>query len=216
MRTQLLTSAAFVGLIASVAGASAVPYTLTPGAEYAKGCFGPCLCPVAWSTSVTGTFDLTATAPDPLYQHFDISNVNLIAMIGDEDVTIVGSGTYKVGGRVALLQRMELDLSISGDAIQHFDSGWTPVTVPFPALDVETSMNGLVCFDTLVHIAAAPSPTPTCDLDGDGQVGASDLAILLGAWGSCVAGDEQCAAADFNDDGKVDATDLSLLLGQWS
>ncbi len=48
------------------------------------------------------------------------------------------------------------------------------------------------------------------DLDGDGVVGASDLAVLLGSWGPC----EGCPA-DFNGDGVVGAADLAVLLGSW-
>lgn len=48
------------------------------------------------------------------------------------------------------------------------------------------------------------------DLDGDGIVGAADLAILLGSWGSC----EGCPA-DLDGDGVVGAADLAILLGSW-
>jgi hypothetical protein len=48
------------------------------------------------------------------------------------------------------------------------------------------------------------------DLDGDGVVGAGDLALLLGAWGPC----PKCAA-DFNGDGRIGAEDLAVLLGAW-
>ncbi len=48
------------------------------------------------------------------------------------------------------------------------------------------------------------------DLDGDGQVEAFDLAIVLGSWGPC----EGCPA-DFNEDDIVDAADLAQLLGAW-
>ncbi len=47
-------------------------------------------------------------------------------------------------------------------------------------------------------------------LDGDGVVGASDLALLLGSWGPCSA-----CAADFDGDGVVGAGDLAELLGDW-
>ena len=52
------------------------------------------------------------------------------------------------------------------------------------------------------------------DFDGDGTVGASDLAELLGSWGPY----EPCppfAAADFNQDCGVNAADLAQLLGDW-
>ena len=53
---------------------------------------------------------------------------------------------------------------------------------------------------------------PTCpaDLDGDGAVGAADLAQLLGAWGPNLG-----HSADFNGDWMVGAADLAQLLGAW-
>lgn len=47
------------------------------------------------------------------------------------------------------------------------------------------------------------------DMDGDGMTGASDLAILLGAWGT------RNTAVDLDGLGKVDANDLATLLGSW-
>ena len=49
------------------------------------------------------------------------------------------------------------------------------------------------------------------DLDGDGDVGAADLAALLGSWGAC---DEDCPA-DLDGDQIVGAADLAILLGNW-
>ena len=48
------------------------------------------------------------------------------------------------------------------------------------------------------------------DLNGDGSVGAFDLAMLLGSWGPC----PDCPA-DFDGNGSVNAADLALLLGSW-
>jgi len=45
------------------------------------------------------------------------------------------------------------------------------------------------------------------DLNGDGQVGAQDLAALLSAW--------DAAAGDLNGDGTTNAQDLAALLGAW-
>ena len=47
------------------------------------------------------------------------------------------------------------------------------------------------------------------DLNGDGLVDGSDLAILLGAWGSAGPG-------DLDGNGVVDGADLAMLLGVWS
>ncbi len=48
------------------------------------------------------------------------------------------------------------------------------------------------------------------DLDGSGNVGAADLAELLGSWGPCPG-----CPADFDDDDQVGASDLAILLGAW-
>ncbi|MFO0827249.1 MAG: GC-type dockerin domain-anchored protein [Phycisphaerales bacterium] len=55
--------------------------------------------------------------------------------------------------------------------------------------------------------------TPSCpaDLTGDGAVDASDLGILLGAWGTSGGSPN----ADITGDGVVDAADLGTLLGAW-
>jgi hypothetical protein len=49
----------------------------------------------------------------------------------------------------------------------------------------------------------------TGDINGDGQVDAADLGLLIGAW------DTDDAAADINGDGRVDAADLGLVIGAW-
>ncbi len=70
--------------------------------------------------------------------------------------------------------------------------------------------------DHLPVIADFILPEPIdcpADFNGDGTVGAADLAVLLGSWGACPQ-DEDCPA-DFNGDGLVGAADLAELLGDW-
>ncbi|MBL9118719.1 MAG: hypothetical protein JNL80_02250 [Phycisphaerae bacterium] len=59
---------------------------------------------------------------------------------------------------------------------------------------------------TLEEGAAADIAPP----EGDCRVNASDLAVLLGAWGPC-----RGCEADLNGDGQVNASDLAILLGAW-
>ena len=61
--------------------------------------------------------------------------------------------------------------------------------------------------DQLITILSSGCPQ---DLDGDGSVGAFDLALVLGNWGPC----DGCPM-DFDDDGQVDAFDLAQVLGAW-
>lgn len=56
------------------------------------------------------------------------------------------------------------------------------------------------------NLVSAPCPA---DLNGDGAVGAADLAVVLGAWGP---GD---GPADLNGDAVVNAMDLGAMLGAW-
>ena len=58
-------------------------------------------------------------------------------------------------------------------------------------------------------IDGPPQGGNPADLDGDGIVGAADLAILLGQWGGS-------GAADLDGDGGVGASDLAILLGAWT
>ncbi|MFM2164991.1 MAG: hypothetical protein RL325_1428, partial [Planctomycetota bacterium] len=50
------------------------------------------------------------------------------------------------------------------------------------------------------------------DLDCNGAVGASDISILLGAWGPCGKGS---CVADIDGDGSVGPTDIAALLAAW-
>ncbi len=75
-----------------------------------------------------------------------------------------------------------------------------------------SAASDLVPFDTngaldvfAFAIAALPG-----DLDGDGSVGAADLATLLGQWG------QSGGPADLDGDGVVGSGDLAMLLGAWT
>ncbi len=81
--------------------------------------------------------------------------------------------------------------------------------------------SGSACMSTDVEVnsptnfagdsgSVMPPPACSADLDGDGGVGASDLAQLLGSWGPC----PECSA-DLDGSGDVGAFDLALLLGAW-
>ncbi|MAB28970.1 MAG: hypothetical protein CMJ53_06815 [Planctomycetaceae bacterium] len=52
------------------------------------------------------------------------------------------------------------------------------------------------------------------DLDENGIVGGSDLAILLGEWGLDSA-DTACLSSDLDGDGEVGGSDLAFLLSKW-
>jgi hypothetical protein len=81
-----------------------------------------------------------------------------------------------------------------------------PASLPagVSALTVTLNANLATCILTGPWVAVNPF-----DLDGDGNVGAADLSILLSQWGGK-------GSADFNGSGSVDAADLSTLLANWN
>jgi hypothetical protein len=66
-----------------------------------------------------------------------------------------------------------------------------------------------ICANEAVATCASCAPKCPADIDGDGTVGASDLAALLNAWGTANA------VADLDGDGIVGAPDLSAMLNAW-
>jgi hypothetical protein len=73
-------------------------------------------------------------------------------------------------------------------------------------------VNAIVDMGPFEAVGRASVDVIVADLDGDGAVNGSDLAILLGDWGS----DGACLAADLNGDGTIDGGDLGVLLGAWT
>ena len=66
-----------------------------------------------------------------------------------------------------------------------------------------------LCANRAIDTCASCAPKCPADIDGDGTVGASDLASLLNAWGTANA------VADLDGDGVVGASDLAALLNAW-
>lgn len=89
-----------------------------------------------------------------------------------------------------------------------FDASSAPqnVTASLRGFRVETDFNVTV---------PAPTPPPACpgDANGDGNINAADLSVLLANFGSNTV--HSPAEGDFNGDGFCDAADLSILLAQF-
>jgi hypothetical protein len=133
-------------------------YRLNQDSSFQQGCFPPCLCPILPPVSVKGTFVLTPTGFDGLFNTYAVTDVNWVVSIGGSDVTVTGSGTYKIGGEFALQQELSLDLQVGSNKVQHFDSGLVAGPAPFPDINVTISVNGQVCFDKIFAVSASPVP----------------------------------------------------------
>lgn len=84
---------------------------------------------------------------------------------------------------------------------------FTPMNVNCECSDANPPIEGVDYF-----IGGIENDRCSLDLNGNGEVGPDDLAILLGGWGPCPPGD---CFADLNHDGFVNAADLALILGGW-
>jgi hypothetical protein len=135
-----------------------VIYRLDKGSTYQNGCFAPCECPLLEEVPVRGTFVLTPAELNPLFTYYKVTDVNWTVSLGDQELRLTGSGTYKIGGEFALQQQLSLDLKVGEGATQHFDSGLLAGPAPFPAIAVTVSINGQYCFDTVIRVSASPVP----------------------------------------------------------
>jgi hypothetical protein len=161
IRNPVCAALLLVGVVAASVPASAQTgtlYRLNQDSTFQQGCFPPCLCPILVPVPVKGTFVLTPTGFDGLFNTYDVTEVNWVVSIGGSNTTVTGSGTYKIGGEVALQQELALDLQVGSDKVQHFDSGLVTGPAPFPDIKVTISVNGMVCLDTVFEVNASPVP----------------------------------------------------------
>jgi hypothetical protein len=142
-----------------------VYHLASPPSDFEWGCFGPCLCPVMVVAPLTGTFSFRQVATDPLYTYYEIGDVRWKAPAGAEPVSITGSGSYRRGGEVALLEQLTLDLSFNGGPPQHFDSGLRPVGAPFPEIETRISLHAEYCLDSVLVVDAGPLDPATAGTD---------------------------------------------------
>jgi hypothetical protein len=162
------------------------PYTLVEGSSFQRGCFDPCECPIGEEQPLAGTFSLLPLSDNGLFAEYGMVDVRWkvqgSAYSTPPDASIVGAGSYTVGGEVAIEQRMEAELQVADEPPAPFDSGLVIGGGGFPGnIDVEISRNGKVCFDTVMHVlarAAQPLPEPSASLQlVAGVVGMLALAV---------------------------------------
>jgi len=122
-------------------------------------------------------------------------------------IAITAEGTIFCAGRDVGVQRSTDD----GATWQDVSAGLPTTSVlslsigPDGHLYAGTAGNGV--FRSTAPVVVLCS----CDLDHDGAVGGSDLAMMLGSWGACPSG----CFGDFDANGSVDGADLGVLLSAW-
>ena len=162
LQSNQLPNSAAAGSLTSTS-ASSVTYSLGEGSTYTTGCFGgggrfSCAGPLFLASSFTGTFDLRRVAsPDPDFEAYAIDNVNFVAKLSS-NIIIKGSGDYRVGTpNGGTVQQLTLNLQLNGGPVTVFDSGLIPGGTggATPDFDISVNKNGLVNYDTNLHIVAS-------------------------------------------------------------
>ena len=144
--------------LASASDTAAVLYRLNSASNFEQGCFPPCLCPVQLQLDLRGTFELKPVILTGTFDQYAVDEVNFVAGDSDPPLQITGAGKYTIFAEFAVLQRLELDLSVGGQPPQHFDSGWVSGGNGFPDISIVISINGMFCHDTVLGINASPVP----------------------------------------------------------
>jgi hypothetical protein len=84
------------------------------------------------------------------------------------NLDIQGSGTYRVGGEVAVQQQLKLDLTVGGGSPLQFDSGLISGGGSFPRITINISLHqNTACKDTVMHVDASD---PITSVDAGGSV----------------------------------------------
>ncbi len=148
-----------IGVALPLAARSADPtptvFRLLENSTFQRGCFPPCICPLMEPVPAAGTFVLEPLGFDGLFHQFLVSEVNWT--VSAPELSITGSGTYRVGGEFASQHRLMLELQVGDEPLQHFDSGLVAGGSSFPVLDIVVSVSQLYCYDTVFELHAAPA-----------------------------------------------------------
>jgi hypothetical protein len=210
---RLVATFGWLGLVVlgarGLAGqAPAIELHLTPESSFTSGCFPPCLCPIQIVEGMGGTLTFRLADSDPLFTNYDVAAAFTVP--GEPPRSLQGSGRYRVGGEVLIVQELDLDLSTNGGPVESFHSGPVPGAGDFPAgLEITVSIGTRECFDTVLDIRARAKPggfvRGECNADGSLDISdpVSSLFFLFGggAEPSCLD------ACDANDDGSVNISD---------
>ena len=154
-------------VLAQAADGDPTTYVLGDDSTFQRGCFDPCDCVIYDPAPLHGTFNLRFVSSDPdWFDTYEVSDLKWSTTHQGQDVTITGSGIYRIGGNFALQHRLALDLVVGGDAVEHYDSGLVVGGSEFPAIEIKISINGEYCYDTVMDLHAKPSTTVKVDRVG--------------------------------------------------
>ena len=205
--------------------AEMVPYELVTdgidGSYFIDDCI-PCAKPTV-PIPIGGTFLLGKVGENPLYAYYRMDEIRFGSALDSVFLYITGSGDYLQGGEVALVQEMNLELTVEETGLTTtgalLASGRVPVGAVLPEIVIDLAhRNPETDFHvfSLHLIARAADVKPVefrrSDANGDGKVDISDAVRILDRLFAGGAGFDCNDAADADHSGVHDLSDAIYLL----
>ena len=154
-----LAAPRWVRIVPSLQFISDRVYLLEADSTFERGCFDPCQCIWSEHGTVRGTFRLMYAGVEEGFRVYRVEDVNWMVTTSAYDIHVTGDGIYRTGrafNTQPLVQRLELDLAVGDQPVEHFDSGFVPAQNS-AAIDLILSANAMDCFDTVFSMRARPS-----------------------------------------------------------
>jgi hypothetical protein len=129
-------------------------YELTDQSGYVEGCFDPCMCPIFFNPTLTGSFMLTAVSQGD-GALFLVTEVEWQFAMGGETILVTGSGQYVIEGEQ---HQMVLDLFVGDAPLEQYDSGLVPLEGDLQGIVIAIAMNDFFCYDQVFYLDAVPAP----------------------------------------------------------
>jgi hypothetical protein len=159
--------------------------------------------------------------PNPVTKYY-VKSLDLRTVNGPSDYHLAGLGTYEWGGEVALLQSMDLTVSVNDEEGVLLSSGRTsfPDGVKFPDLEIglehqnPKSQLHVYSLQLVAHPVGSEAPPQfrRGDANGDGSVDVSDPVFIL-FWEFAGGEAPGCLdAADTDANGQHEITDAVVVL----
>jgi len=159
LMTMLMTGVALASLAQTP---NSQPYTLVNGSELTDEC--PICDRIPIVLPLAGTFDLHLVDQNPLFTHYELTNISFYAGTNPGAVyQVTGNGAYQMGGQVAVLQDLFLNLEISNGATATKAACVNTdrfVSQPWPKLQINLEQtNGTLSQVYYLTLVAVPVPT---------------------------------------------------------
>jgi len=213
MSLQYSVGSAYLHDAVLYAAASGVPMIAAAGNSGSSPPAFPARWPETIAVAATDNQDVRWTSSN-FGPQVDLAapGVAVLSLAADGGTTIksgTSMATPHVTGVVALMR--SVNDAISPEAIRSLLTS-TADDVNAPGFDEFTGWGRVNAFEAVA--AAIDAIVIPGDLNGDGSVNGSDLALLLGQWGGCEACQE--CVGDLDGDCAVGGSDLAILLGHWT